>query len=61
MAENNDPPIEDDIQNQEVLDEQVENAEISAEEEGFLVGYNKDPEPDHSNEEGLDEDERIDT
>jgi hypothetical protein len=61
MADNNEPPIEDDIQNQEVLDEQVENAEITAEEEGFLVGYNEDPEPDHSNEEGLDDDERVDS
>lgn len=51
--------LADDIQNDEALEEQIENAEITSEEEGFLKGYNEDIEPDRSDEEGLDDDEKI--
>lgn len=54
-----DIPTSDDLEKEDVLEEQTENAEITPEEEGFLVGYNEDIEPDTSDEEGLDEDERI--
>ena len=54
-----DEPINDTIESDEFLEEQVDNSEITSEEEGFLKGYNEDIEPDHSDEEGLDDDERI--
>lgn len=51
--------LPDDIQSDEALEEQIENAEITSEEEGFLKGYNEDLIPDRSDEEGLDDDEKI--
>lgn len=55
-----DEPVNNDtIESDEFLEEQVDNSEISSEEEGFLKGYNEDIEPDHSDEEGLDDDERV--
>ena len=51
--------LADDIQSDEALEEQIENAEITSEEEGFLKGYNEDIVPDKSDEEGLDDDEKI--
>jgi hypothetical protein len=49
----------DDVGSENALEEKVENSEITSEEEGFLVGYNKDIEPDRSDEEGLDDDEKV--
>lgn len=49
----------DDLENEEVLQDKVDNAEMSSEEEGFLVGYNEDIEPDTSDEEGLEDDEKL--
>ena len=49
----------DDLENSEVLQSKVDNAEMSSAEEGFLEGYNKDVEPDTSDEEGLEEDEKV--
>ncbi|MGM5483313.1 MAG: hypothetical protein ACQER9_00160 [Nanobdellota archaeon] len=57
MAEEDTMP--DDIESDEVLNEQVDNSEISSEEEGFLSGYNEESEPDRSDEEGLEDDERL--
>ena len=51
--------LADDIQSDEALEEQIENSEITSEEEGFLKGYNEDIVPDKSDEEGLDDDEKI--
>lgn len=51
--------LSDDMENDEVLQEAVDNAEMTSEEEGFLKGYNEDITPDKSDEEGLDDDEKI--
>ena len=51
--------IPDDIENKEALTELVADGEMKSEEEGFLHGYNEDIEPDRSDEEGLDDDEKI--
>lgn len=51
--------VPDDLENEDALQERVDNAEMSSEEEGFLVGYNEDIEPDRSDEEGLDDDEKV--
>ena len=51
--------LQDDLDNEDVLQEKVDNAEMTSEEEGFMVGYNEDIEPDRSDEEGLDEDEKL--
>jgi len=51
--------VSDDLENEEVLHERVENSEMTSEEEGFLMGYNEDIESDKSDEEGLEEDEKI--
>ena len=59
MSEEEETPLSGDIENDEVLEEQIENAEISSEEEGFLKGYNEDIVPDKSDEEGLEDDEKI--
>ena len=55
----NEEPQPDDLESNEVLQDKVDNAEITSEEEGFLVGYNEDIEPDTSDEEGLDDDEKV--
>lgn len=59
MAKEDDLPPSDDMENEENLEDQVESAAITSEEEGFLKGYNENIEPDKSDEEGLDEDEKI--
>lgn len=59
MAKEDDTPPVDDLENSEVLEEQVDSSVITSEEEGFIKGYNEDIEPDKSDEQGLDEDEKI--
>ncbi|MFT4326713.1 MAG: hypothetical protein ACMXYK_04385 [Candidatus Woesearchaeota archaeon] len=49
----------DNLESEEVLQQKVDDAEMTSEEEGFLMGYNEDMEPDKSDEEGLEEDERF--
>jgi hypothetical protein len=59
MAKEDEIPPADNLENDDVLEEQVDSAAITSEEEGFIKGYNEDIEPDKSDEEGLDEDEKI--
>jgi hypothetical protein len=59
MSKEDEMPPSDSFENEEVLDEKVDNSEIKSEEEAFIKGYNEDIEPDRTDEEGLDEDEKV--
>lgn len=59
MVKEDDMPQSDNLENDDVLEDQVDSSAITSEEEGFIKGYNEDIEPDKSDEEGLDEDEKI--
>ena len=51
--------VTDSMDNDEAIQEKVDNAEMDNGEAGFMQGYNADIEPDTSDEEGLDDDEKV--
>ncbi len=46
MVENDESYFEDTVEKEESIDEEMDNDEISPEEEGFMQGYNSVDEPE---------------
>jgi len=59
MASNETEFQPDDMESSEALQAKVDDGEMTSEEEGFISGYNQEIEPDTSDEEGLDDDEKV--